>query len=211
MRVTLTRPNAAKRIWGASPGAQATALPSLWPLLMGLGVTTVALGLVTNRSFFIVGWVVIVAATIEWMIQGWSERASASDAYNNDARDTLVDPIELPVAAAAAAGIVVYSFSRIMLGLPSKTSTVIAFGVAALLVVAVGSNYALFFDQKEADSKVTPSTLASMLFANLTTVAGFGLLAFSKVSILQAMGVTVAPGVVLALIYAAIFARLPRA
>lgn len=122
-----------------APGAQATARPSLWPLLMGLGVTTVALGLVTNRSFFIVGWVVIVAATIEWMIQGWSERASASDAYNNDARDMLVDPIELPVAAAAAAGIVVYSFSRIMLGLPSKTSTVIAFGVAALLVVAVGS------------------------------------------------------------------------
>ena len=83
--------------------------------------------------------------------------------------------------------------------------------VGLLLVVAVGSNYALFFDQKKADSKVTPSTLASMLFANLTTVAGFGLLAFSKVSILQAMGVTVAPGVVLALIYAAIFARLPRA
>ncbi len=44
-------------------------------------------------------------------------------------------------------------------------------------------------------------------FANLTTVAGFGLLAFSSVPILQAMGVTVAPGVVLALIYAAIFAR----
>jgi len=83
--------------------------------------------------------------------------------------------------------------------------------VGLLLVVAVGSNYALFFDQKEADSTVTPSTLASMLFANLTTVAGFGLLAFSKVSILQAMGVTVAPGVVLALIYAAIFARSSRA
>ncbi|MDO8249666.1 MAG: MMPL family transporter [Rhodoferax sp.] len=82
--------------------------------------------------------------------------------------------------------------------------------VGLLLVAAVGSNYALFFDQTDADSKITPSTLASMLFANLTTVAGFGLLAFSNVSILQAMGVTVAPGVVLALIYAAIFARTSR-
>ena len=54
---------------------------------------------------------------------------------------------------------------------------------------------------------ISPRTLASMLFANLTTVAGFGLLAFSNVSILQAMGVTVAPGVILALIYSAIFAR----
>ena len=80
--------------------------------------------------------------------------------------------------------------------------------VGLLLVVAVGSNYALFFDRpNQVDQRIAPRTLASMLFANLTTVAGFGLLAFSNVSILQAMGVTVAPGVMLALIYAAIFAR----
>ncbi|MGP1609870.1 MAG: MMPL family transporter, partial [Burkholderiales bacterium] len=81
--------------------------------------------------------------------------------------------------------------------------------VGLLLVAAVGSNYALFFD-REAGSTVpaiAPSTLISMLFANLTTVAGFGLLAFSTVPILQAMGATVAPGVILALIYSAIFAR----
>ena len=79
--------------------------------------------------------------------------------------------------------------------------------VGLLLVVAVGSNYALFFDRPDPRTPILPRTLASMLFANLTTVAGFGLLAFSKVSILQAMGVTVAPGVILALIYSAIFAR----
>ncbi|HEY9097761.1 MAG TPA: MMPL family transporter [Thiobacillus sp.] len=79
--------------------------------------------------------------------------------------------------------------------------------VGLLLVVAVGSNYALFFDRPDPHTPILPRTLASMLFANLTTVAGFGLLAFSNVSILQAMGVTVAPGVILALLYAAIFAR----
>ena len=79
--------------------------------------------------------------------------------------------------------------------------------VGLLLVVAVGSNYALFFDRPDPHTPILPRTLASMLFANLTTVAGFGLLAFSKVSLLQAMGVTVAPGVILALIYSAIFAR----
>ena len=82
--------------------------------------------------------------------------------------------------------------------------------VGLLLVVAVGSNYALFFDRSDSGSMaptISPRTLASMLFANLTTVAGFGLLAFSNVSILQAMGVTVAPGVILALIFSAIFAR----
>jgi predicted exporter len=85
--------------------------------------------------------------------------------------------------------------------------------VGLLLVVAIGSNYALFFDRADQPdttanhSAISPQTLASMLLANLTAVAGFGLLAFSKVSILQAMGVTVAPGVILALIYSAIFAR----
>jgi len=94
--------------------------------------------------------------------------------------------------------------------------------VGLLLVVAVGSNYALFFDRadhapptaegavpeaKRVDHTLSPRTLASMVFAGLTTVAGFGLLSFSKVSILQAMGVTVAPGVILALLYSAIFAR----
>lgn len=78
--------------------------------------------------------------------------------------------------------------------------------VGLLLVVAVGSNYALFFDRPDPHTPISAQTLASMLFANLTAVAGFGLLAFSKVSILQALGVTVAPGVILALIYSAIFA-----
>jgi predicted exporter len=54
---------------------------------------------------------------------------------------------------------------------------------------------------------ISPRTLASMLFASLTTVAGFGLLSFSDVSILRALGVTVAPGVMLALIFSAIFAE----
>ena len=80
--------------------------------------------------------------------------------------------------------------------------------VGLLLVVAVGSNYALFFDRGESGiSECSPKTLVSMLFANLTAVAGFGLLAFSRVSILQAIGVTVAPGVILALVYSAIFAK----
>ena len=79
--------------------------------------------------------------------------------------------------------------------------------VGLLLVAAVGSNYALFFDRPDPRTPILPRTLASMLFASLTTVAGFGLLAFSDVSLLQALGVTVAPGVILALFYSAIFAR----
>jgi hypothetical protein len=73
------------------------------------------------------------------LIQGWSERASADRAYNATARNQLIDPLELPVAGTIGAAVVVYAFSRVMLGLPSKTSTVVAFAVAAALVLAVGT------------------------------------------------------------------------
>lgn len=78
--------------------------------------------------------------------------------------------------------------------------------IGLLLVVAIGSNYALFFDQRDATQTIAPRTFASLLFANIATVLGFGLLAFSSVPVLQAMGVTVAPGVILALVFSAVFA-----
>jgi hypothetical protein len=119
--------------------AQATARPSLWPLLVALGATTLTLGLVTTRAFFIVGLIAVIAGAVEWLIQGWSERASADRRFNADVRDVMADPMELPVAGAIGAAVVVYAFSRIMLGLPSKSSTVVAFAVAAALVLAVGA------------------------------------------------------------------------
>ncbi|MGI4846900.1 MAG: MMPL family transporter [Janthinobacterium lividum] len=77
--------------------------------------------------------------------------------------------------------------------------------IGLLLIVAVGSNYALFFSGAKRAS-ITPQTLASLLLANLATVAGFGVLGFSEVPILQAIGSTVGPGAVLALLFSAVFA-----
>ena len=79
--------------------------------------------------------------------------------------------------------------------------------VGMLLIVAVGSNYALFFNQRT--QAIAPQTLVSLLVANLATVAGFGLLAFSRVPMLETFGLTVGPGAMLALVFAAILA--PRA
>jgi predicted exporter len=77
--------------------------------------------------------------------------------------------------------------------------------VGMLLIVAVGSNYALFFDRRGGANQtaVVPLTLASLAVANAATVIGFGILAFAKVPVLAALGETVAPGAFLALIFAA--------
>ena len=74
--------------------------------------------------------------------------------------------------------------------------------IGMLLIVAVGSNYALFFDRRSA-----PLTLASLVVANAATVLGFGVLGFSSVPILAALGSTVAPGAFLALVFSALLAR----
>ena len=87
--------------------------------------------------------------------------------------------------------------------------------VGLLLVIAIGSNYALFFDQRSRISLSTPASsdqnmLCSLFFANLTTVLGFGLLAFSSVPVMSAIGLTVGAGTFLALILSAIFAVRPK-
>lgn len=83
--------------------------------------------------------------------------------------------------------------------------------VGMLLIVAVGTNYALFFNQAEQNPSDDPRTLASLLLANLATVIGFGILALSPVPVLQAIGITVGPGAVLTLVLSAMLAhRAPR-
>lgn len=76
--------------------------------------------------------------------------------------------------------------------------------IGLLLVVAVGSNYALFFDQRCTSSQDRERTVTSLLFANMSTVLGFGLLSFSQSPVLNAIGSTVALGAVLSLIFSAI-------
>jgi predicted exporter len=90
--------------------------------------------------------------------------------------------------------------------------------VGMLLIVAVGSNYALFFDHEDAMNPeatargASPLTLASLVVANLSTVIAFGLLSFSQVPVLEALGMTVAPGAFLALVFSALLtSRVPPA
>ncbi len=88
--------------------------------------------------------------------------------------------------------------------------------VGLLLVVAAGSNYALFFDMLRhpghgptSAAEVDADTLASLLLANLTTVLSFGLIAASAIPALSAIGTVVAIGGTLSMVLAAAFAR-PR-
>ncbi|HYM47183.1 MAG TPA: MMPL family transporter, partial [Burkholderiaceae bacterium] len=77
--------------------------------------------------------------------------------------------------------------------------------VGLLLVVAVGSNYSLFFERYGTSAEDRTRTIVSVLFATLSTVLGFGVLSFSKVPVLNALGSTVGMGAILSFVFSAVF------
>ena len=79
--------------------------------------------------------------------------------------------------------------------------------VGLLLVVAIGSNYSLFFDRDVASGPERSRTVVSIMFACMSTIIGFGLLSFSSVPVLNAIGTTVGIGAALALACSAILSR----
>ena len=75
--------------------------------------------------------------------------------------------------------------------------------VGLLLVVAIGSNYALLLADYVVDRFQDPTILASLALANMTTLLGYGVLAASSVPLLSALGTTVGLGAPLVLLLSA--------
>jgi predicted exporter len=103
-----------------------------------------------------------------------------------------------PLAAAVIAVCAIFTAAGVQLNLFHL--------VALLLVVGVGSNYALFFEREALAASDARRTLAAVFLCNLSTVIGFGLLAFARSPVLAALGQTVALGTFLTLLFAAILA-----
>ena len=80
--------------------------------------------------------------------------------------------------------------------------------VGLLLIVAVGSNYCLFFERTE-PVPIRQRAIASIALANLCTVCAYGLMAFSRIPVLHDIGLTVAIGTFLSLVCGAVLSREP--
>jgi predicted exporter len=92
--------------------------------------------------------------------------------------------------------------TAVLIGSGQKLSIFHLVGLS--LVVAIGSNYSLFFERQNFVSQDRERTVASLLLANISTVIGFGMLSFSHIPVLHGIGMTVAIGAILSLIFSAI-------
>ena len=115
----------------------------------------------------------------------------------------------LRVIAPLAGAVLLVMATHVLLGVPMTLLHL----VGLLLIVAVGSNYTLFFvrgiREVQPGSNARRLALASLALANLATILGFGVLAFSQMPVLHALGATVGPGALLALGLAMAWAAAP--
>jgi len=122
----------------AAPSAQRPAGRSWWPLGTALSTGFMIVGLVSYPGIFKVGIALVFAMLGQWMIQNWSDRASADANYNEKVRSWVVHPLEIPIGASLLLAIVVLSFSRIFLSV-SKDAGPIVFGLVGALVLFVAA------------------------------------------------------------------------
>jgi len=112
----------------------------------------------------------------------------------------LVMAVAAPVAVAVV-------LTAAILTLGGKLSIFMVAGF--LLIVALGSNYCLFFARRGQAPDERARALASIMLANLCTVAAYGLLSLSRIPVLHDIGRTVAIGTFLCLVCGSAFSASP--
>jgi len=123
---------------GAAPATTSGPLPAPWPAIGAFGLAVTVVGLAAGDLLLYLGFGIVAIATIEWMVQGWAERATPDAAENASLRNRIMYPVEIPVLGLIIVGVVLLAFSRVLLALPKAGSTVAAILVAAtILLVAV--------------------------------------------------------------------------
>ena len=195
----------------ASGSGQWTALLGLVPPDAGVIDATVvrrALGDADNAMLL------DVKAEVDRLYSGYLERAQRMSAVGLVVIIALLfaalrSPVRVArVLAPLVAGVLVVAAIHVLAG----TRLSLLHLVGLLLVVAIGSNYALFFDRMAHIRDASNArTLASLALANITTVASFGILSLSAIPVLNAIGSTAALGAFCTLVFAAMLLRFARA
>jgi predicted exporter len=112
----------------------------------------------------------------------------------------LRSPSRVAAIAAPLAAAVIVTAAILTLG-GAKLSIFMVVGF--LLIVAVGSNYCLFFSRPEPDGEKRQRAAGAILLANLCTVSAYGLMSVSRIPVLHDIGLTVAIGTFLTLFFGA--------
>jgi len=145
----------------AAPTESAPSHPAYWPVVGAFGAGLVVLGLVISNVLFVVGFLVLLAVLIEWMVLAWSDRATGDPEANRAVRNRLMAPFEVPLAGILIVVGMVGAFSRILLTSSDLGAVAVAIGLGAG-ILAIGVLLA------------TRPKLSANLIAGVLVVAALG-------------------------------------
>lgn len=164
-------PDAAAQVAGLDtvPEVPAPANANYWPVVAAFSLAAVALGLAVGPTLFVIGAVGLVAVTVEWAVQAWSDRATGDPEVNRTIRNRFLNPVEIPALAVVGIAGTVLAVSRILLALP-KTGSYVVFGLVPAIILGVGALIVL-------KPKLSPSVVAGLLIVGALAVLGGGVVA----------------------------------
>ena len=151
------------------PEAQISTGASMWPLFTALSVATMGVGLVAHPLVFGIGLIVMAVIAIEWTMTNWSERATGDPDKNNELREGLLRPIEIPVLGLVGIGVLVVAVSRILLAASVLGAVWIATVVGTVIFVT-----AYFISQRPT---IPRAVVQGILALGFVAIIGWGIVA----------------------------------
>ena len=147
-----------------APVVPAPSYGAYWPALGAFALAVTLLGLVISNVLFIVGFILMLAVGVEWMVLTWSDRATGDPALNHQLRARMMAPFEIPLAAVLIGGGMIAALSRVFLALTEHGAVGAAIG-GGTVVFVLGIILA------------TRPKLSANLVAAVLTVAAIGVVA----------------------------------
>lgn len=148
------------KVMGTSvaPVGQRPVAGSVWPVVAGVGVGFVMVGMAVSAAVTGIGLVVMAIVGFEWTMTAWADRATGDPETNIALRDQLMGPFEVPLLGLLGGGVLVLAASRIFLRFPGTGAVIIG----ALVSIAI-LGVAIVLTQEDRFPKGFGATLAGVL------------------------------------------------
>ncbi len=155
-----------------APVAAPPAHAAYWPAIGAFGAALVVLGLAISNVLFIIGFFVLLAVLVEWMVLAWSDRATGDPDTNRLVRSRLMAPFEVPIAGFLIVAGAVVAFSRLLLTSSKLGATVVA-TILGVLILGIGALVA-------AKPKLSANVVAAILTVSALGIVTAGVLSAAR-------------------------------
>ncbi len=156
-----------------APVGQRPVAASIWPIVAGIGLTLMIVGMAINTFLFGVGLVVLAIVAFEWTMTAWADRATGDPATNVALRNQLMGPFEVPLLGLLGGAVFVMAVSRIFIAYHG-TGAVIIGGVVSVIILAAAW---LMVSQPDMSKNIMTAIAGSIVAAVLV----FGLFSLTQI------------------------------